>query len=181
MHSFMLVRHGQVIAEGWWQPEAADQPHILHSLSKSFTSTAVGLAVSEGKMSVDDLVLKFFPEEAPAETSANLKMMRVRDLLTMTCGHDTEPKFTEETPWVKSFLAQPVLFKPQTCDGICPPPRPPPGAPLPGTHSQVTVSPAVAADLAVFVTSYVPVPPLLGLEIVSVSVQLVTLGELLTL
>jgi CubicO group peptidase (beta-lactamase class C family) len=114
MHSFMLLRHGQVIAEGWWKPEAADKPHILHSLSKSFTSTAVGLAVSEGKLSVDDLVLQYFPDEAPAEPSANLKMMRVRDLLTMTCGHDTEAKFTEETPWVKSFLAQPVPFKPGT-------------------------------------------------------------------
>jgi CubicO group peptidase (beta-lactamase class C family) len=114
MHSFMLVRHGQVIAEGWWKPEAADKPHILHSLSKSFTSTAVGLAVSEGKLSVDDLVLKFFPEEAPAEPSANLKMMRVRDLLTMSCGHQDEPKFTDETPWVKTFLAQPVPHKPGT-------------------------------------------------------------------
>lgn len=114
MHSFMLVRHGQVIAEGWWKPEAADKPHILHSLSKSFTSTAVGLAVSEGKLSVDDLVLKFFPDEAPAEPSANLKMMRVRDLLTMTCGHDVEAKLTDETPWVKTFLAHPVPFKPGT-------------------------------------------------------------------
>jgi CubicO group peptidase (beta-lactamase class C family) len=114
MHSFMLVRHGQVIAEGWWKPEAADKPHILHSLSKSFTSTAVGLAVAEGKLSVDDLVLKFFPEDAPAEPSANLKMMRVRDLLTMSCGHQDEPKFTEESPWVKTFLAQPVPHKPGT-------------------------------------------------------------------
>src|SRR4051794_32748253 len=50
MHSFMLVRHGYVVAEGWWKPEAADKPHVLHSLSKSFTSTAIGLAVSEGKL-----------------------------------------------------------------------------------------------------------------------------------
>jgi CubicO group peptidase (beta-lactamase class C family) len=50
MHSFMLVRHGHVVAEGWWSPESAEQPHILWSLSKSFTSTAVGLAVAEGKL-----------------------------------------------------------------------------------------------------------------------------------
>src|SRR5438105_3691413 len=59
MHSFMVVRHGRVVAEGWWKPESAQKPHVMHSLSKSFTSTAVGLAVSEGKLSVDDLVLKF--------------------------------------------------------------------------------------------------------------------------
>src|SRR6188768_3782275 len=65
LHSFMLVRHGHVIAEGWWKPEAADKPHILHSLSKSFTSTAVGMAAAEGKLSIDDLVTKFFPDDLP--------------------------------------------------------------------------------------------------------------------
>ena len=108
MHSFMLVRHGQVVAEGWWKPEAADKPHAMHSLSKSFTSTAVGLAVAEGKLSVDDPVLKFFPEESPADPSAKLKAMRVRDLLTMNSGHDVEVKFSTNTPWVQAFLAHPV-------------------------------------------------------------------------
>ena len=55
-------------------------PHMLYSLSKSFTSTAVGLAISEGKLSLDDPVLKFFPEEVPAEPSTNLRAMRVRNL-----------------------------------------------------------------------------------------------------
>src|SRR3954470_14934086 len=114
LHSFMLVRHGHVVAECWWKPEAADKPHVMHSLSKSFTSTAVGLAVAEGKLNIDDHVLKFFPEDAPAEPSENLKAVRVRDLLTMTCGNETEAKFTPDTPWVKTFLAQPVVFKPGT-------------------------------------------------------------------
>jgi len=112
MHSFMLVRHGRVVAEGWWKPEAADQPHVLHSLSKSFTSTAVGLAVGEGKLTVDDPVLSFFPEYAPAEPSERLKAMRVRDLLTMTSGHEIEVKYTTNTPWVQAFLAHPVPHKP---------------------------------------------------------------------
>lgn len=114
MHSFILVRHGAVVAEGWWKPEAADKPHVLHSLSKSFTSTAVGLAVADGKLTIDDPVLGFFPEDAPAEPSKNLKAMRVRDLLTMSCGHQAEVKFTSEAPWVRSFLAHPVDHKPGT-------------------------------------------------------------------
>ena len=65
MNSFMLVRHGHVVAEGWWSPYDAEAPHSLYSLSKSFTSTAVGLAIAEGKLSLDDEVLKFFPEDAP--------------------------------------------------------------------------------------------------------------------
>lgn len=112
MHSFMLVRHGNVVAEGWWKPEGPDKPHVMHSLSKSFTSTAVGLAVADGKLSVDDPVLKFFPEDAPAEPSKNLQAMRVRDLLTMSAGHQTEPKFTPDMPWVKTFLSHPVEHKP---------------------------------------------------------------------
>lgn len=112
LHSVMIVRHGHVIAEGWWKPEAPDKQHVLHSLSKSFTSTAVGLAVAEGKLSIDDPVLKFFPEDAPAEPSNNLKQMRVRDLLTMSTGHQVEAKFTNDEPWVKTFLAHPVPHKP---------------------------------------------------------------------
>lgn len=73
MNSFMLVRHGHVVTEGWWTPYAAEVPHVLYSLSKSFTSTAVGLAVSEGKLSIDDEVLKFFPDDAPSEPTNNLK------------------------------------------------------------------------------------------------------------
>ncbi|QDV25148.1 serine hydrolase domain-containing protein [Aureliella helgolandensis] len=114
LHSMMLVRHGQVVAEAWWAPESADKPHVLWSLSKSFTSTAVGLAVAEGKLSVDDLVLSFFPDESPAEPSANLKSMRVRDLLTMTAGHQAEVKLTKEEPWTKSFLEHEVPHKPGT-------------------------------------------------------------------
>jgi len=108
------VRHGKVIAEGWWKSEAADKPHILNSVSKSFNSTAVGLAIADGKLNLDDPVLKFFPDDAPAEPSENLKAMKVRDLLTMTCGHETEPKSASGAPSVKQFLAHPVPHKPGT-------------------------------------------------------------------
>jgi CubicO group peptidase (beta-lactamase class C family) len=122
MHSFMLIRHGQVVAEGWWKPYDAETPHILYSLSKSFTSTAVGLAIAERKLSLDDEVLKFFPEDAPAEPSANLRSMRVRDLLRMATGHQTEAPLRSGEPespmrdqsWTKKFLVHPVPFKPGT-------------------------------------------------------------------
>jgi CubicO group peptidase (beta-lactamase class C family) len=114
LHSIMLLRHGHVLAEGWWAPYHATAPHSLFSLSKSFTSTAVGLAISEGKLSLDDEVLKFFPDDAPAEPSNNLKAMRVSDLLRMSTGHQTEPGRRSDQPWTKTFLAQPVSFKPGT-------------------------------------------------------------------
>src|SRR3954464_4208119 len=59
LHSFVLVRRGRVVAEGWWAPYARGTRHALFSLSKSFTATAVGLAAAEGKLSVADPVLKF--------------------------------------------------------------------------------------------------------------------------
>ncbi len=113
MNSFMLVRHGQVIAEGWWAPYNRESRHSLYSLSKSFTSTAVGIAIEEGKLRLDDEVLKSFPDAAPSEVSGQLKAMRMSDLLRMNTGHQTEPPRTGES-WVKSFLAHPVPFKPGT-------------------------------------------------------------------
>ena len=114
MNSFMLVRHGQVIAEGWWTPYSAQDNHELYSLSKSFTSTAVGMAVAEGKLSIDDEVLKFFPEDAPANPSANLKAMRVRDLLTMSAGHQDEVPTAADKISAKAFLTNAVPHKPGT-------------------------------------------------------------------
>jgi CubicO group peptidase (beta-lactamase class C family) len=114
MHSFMIVRHGHVVAEGWWKPQGPDKPHVMWSLSKSFTSTAVGLCVAQKKLSVDDPVLPFFPEHAPADASDKLRAMRVRDLLTMTTGQETEPKMSPDVSWEQSFLAHPVPHKPGT-------------------------------------------------------------------
>ena len=114
MHSFMVVRHGHVVAGGWWKPEGPDKPHVMWSLSKSFTSTAVGMAVADGKLDIDERVLGFFPEYAPANPSQNLQQMSVRDLLSMTTGHETEPRLSEGVPWEQTFLAHPVLHTPGT-------------------------------------------------------------------
>lgn len=115
IHSFMIVRHGYIIGEGWWKPAAAEKTHVLNSVSKSFNATAVGMAVADGKLSLDDKVLKFFPNEAPTDPSDNLKAMTVRDLLTMSGGHDKEPKpAVTNQPTVKDFLTAPVVHQPGT-------------------------------------------------------------------
>src|SRR5215212_3614274 len=107
LHSFMLLRHGHVLAEGWWAPYEAERPHMLFSLSKSFTSSAIGLAAAEGRLSVDDLVLPFFPEDAPANPSEHLAAMRVHDLLSMSTGHDVDTTlYMRQQPdgnWAKAF------------------------------------------------------------------------------
>jgi hypothetical protein len=116
-HSFMLLRHGNVIAEGWWKPFEPQYKHTLYSLSKSFTSTAIGMLVTEGKLTVNDKVLSFFPKEAPASPDANLQKMQVKHLLTMNTGHaeDTMGKLRAAgNNWMQAFLAQPVAFEPGT-------------------------------------------------------------------
>jgi CubicO group peptidase (beta-lactamase class C family) len=118
IHSFMLLRHGQVVAEAWWSPYAPQYPHLLFSLSKSFTATAIGLAIAEGHFSLDDPVLGFFPEDAPAQPSDLLKVMRVRHLLCMATGHagDTWPDMVnrQDGNWQRAFLAAPVVHAPGT-------------------------------------------------------------------
>lgn len=116
-HSIMLVRHGHVIAEGWWSPYAAHLKHTLYSLSKSFTSTAVGLAINEGYFTTDSPVLSFFPEDTPEEINSNLAAMKVKHLLTMSTGHvkDTiQPMRHAAASWANTFLSQPVEKEPGT-------------------------------------------------------------------
>jgi CubicO group peptidase (beta-lactamase class C family) len=115
-HSLMILRHGHVIAEGWWKPYRPKAPQMLYSLSKSFTSTAVGLAVSEGRLSVDDKVLKFFPDEAPDSISENLAALRVRDLLSMSVGQaqDSTGSLWGKEDWVRQFLSLAIANPPGT-------------------------------------------------------------------
>jgi hypothetical protein len=117
LHSFMLLRHGYVIAEASWRPYRATTFHRLYSLTKSFTATAVGLAVDEERFSFDDKVIGLFPDDLPDEVSDNLADMSVHHLLTMSTGH-AEDTFTlimeeSENP-VRAFLAQPVPHEPGT-------------------------------------------------------------------
>ena len=115
-HSLMIVRHGRVAAEGWWAPNGPDLPHLLYSLSKSFTSTAVGLAIAEGHFGLDDRVVSFFPDRAPAEVSPDLAAMTVRHLLAMCTGHAEEavngPLPPLDTDLAASFLALPIAYPP---------------------------------------------------------------------
>ena len=115
-HSFMLVRHGQVVAEGWWSPYGPGVNHTMYSMSKSFTSTAIGFAVAEGKLRVDDRVVSFFPNDLPEKVSDHLAALRIKDLLTMSVGNEKEPTqgMIKEANWVRTFLASPISDRPGT-------------------------------------------------------------------
>ena len=117
-HGFMMLRHGHVISEGWWSPYASKLKHMLFSLSKSFTSTAVGLAVNEGLMSVEDKVMDYFPGDLPDNIGENLSAMKIKHLLSMSTGHDKDTTdhvvSQKEGNWVKGFLELNVEHEPGT-------------------------------------------------------------------
>jgi CubicO group peptidase (beta-lactamase class C family) len=117
LHSLMILRHGKVIAEGWWDPYKPALRHSQYSISKTFTSTAVGLAVGEDKLKLSDKVISFFPNDLPGTISPNLAALTVRDLLIMSAGQDPDPTFdigSKSRNWVKAFLATPIVYKPGT-------------------------------------------------------------------
>jgi CubicO group peptidase (beta-lactamase class C family) len=115
IQTLILVRHGHVVLEAEWSPYRLTDPHFLFSVSKSFTSTAVGLAVDAGLLTVDDKVVSFFDEELPEKISDNLAAMRIRDLLTMTTGHheDTFPQM-RGAEMTRTFFGLDVEHEPGT-------------------------------------------------------------------
>jgi CubicO group peptidase (beta-lactamase class C family) len=87
MHSLMIVRHGHVVAEGWWAPYRPERPQLLYSLSKSFTSTAAAFAQAEGLLGLDDTVVSHFGEFAADITDARSRSMQIRHVASMASGH----------------------------------------------------------------------------------------------
>ena len=117
LHSVMIIRHGKVISEAWWSPYGPELKHSMYSVSKSWTSTAVGFAVSENKLQLSHKVLSFFPEHADLSTNSFLKDLTVKDLLTMSVGHKVEPLrsvIVMQPDWIRGFLKTPIEYAPGT-------------------------------------------------------------------
>ncbi len=114
----MLLRHGAVVAEGWWAPYGPDRPHLLYSLSKSFTSTALGFAVAEGLVSLDDTVLSHFPELDAEITDPRSRRILVRHVAAMASGHLTDTidlaREIDPVDLVRGFLLLPPDREPGT-------------------------------------------------------------------
>ncbi len=116
LHKMMLLRHGKVYAEACWKPYEEDIPHILFSLTKSFTSTAIGFAVQENLLSLDEKLVDLFPDLIPESPSENLKKCTVRHLLMMGCGHEVEISSLGmgDKSWEETFLHNEFVYEPGT-------------------------------------------------------------------
>ena len=118
LHSFMMLKGDKVFAEGSYAPCQEKDLHMLFSMSKSFTSTAVGFAVQEGRLSLEDRVVDFFREELQGKEEAvqpHMRTMTVRHLLTMNTGQtDAEDALFQDSQadWCLRFLTSPVEKEP---------------------------------------------------------------------
>lgn len=111
-HGLMIMRYGKLCAQGWWAPYAPGIPHGQQSHTKTYAATAVGIAYTEGILSLEERIIDIFPEEAPDNSSENFRKMRVRDVLCMGCGMKREPE--PSIHWIRDFLAIPVEEEPGT-------------------------------------------------------------------
>jgi CubicO group peptidase (beta-lactamase class C family) len=115
-HSFLFLRHGKVVAEGWWNPYAPDLKHTLYSTSKSFTAAAVGFALTEGRLQLTDKVVSFFPNDLPNPVPPFLAELTVKDALMMSDGMAPDPTgpVVLDSNWARKFLSLPIINEPGT-------------------------------------------------------------------
>ena len=113
IHSVMVLRHGKVIAEMYPAPFKPEYGHQLFSCSKTFTAAAVGIAIMENRLRLDDRLATFFPELLPDSISEWLAEITVRDLLTMTSGFEVDTKMrTFSSHWIEGYLKHPMVARP---------------------------------------------------------------------
>lgn len=112
-HGLMILRHGKIISSGMWSPYLEEYPHITHSLCKSITSMAVGIAVDQRLIDINEKIVDIFPEKTSILTSKRVKSITVEHLLTMTSGiRFNESSSILSKDWVKSFLDSDTAFEP---------------------------------------------------------------------
>ncbi len=140
LHRLMIIRHGICLAKGTWAPYREEDLHPVYSFTKSLTSTAIGFAIREGILSLEDRLIDFFPEEVPEpeefllpdgsvpvpsypsansarsleDIMENLREVTIHHLLCMSCGQEIETEDMNEETWISSFFRQPFLYKPGT-------------------------------------------------------------------
>lgn len=115
MHGFMAARYGKIFAECWWAPYHADLVHSNHSFGKSYTATAIGIAIMEKKLSLEERMTNLFAEEikeARIEISPRMEEITIKDVLTMTNGHAQHPKMNAD--WIIEYFKVSMAHKPGT-------------------------------------------------------------------
>ena len=115
IHSVIIMRHGRIVSEIYPKPFMPQYGHTLFSCSKTFTAAAIGIAINERLLKLDDRVVSFFPEHLPYPVSAQLQRITIEDLLTMRSGFVVDTKMrTISKQWIKDYLAHAMNAEPGT-------------------------------------------------------------------
>lgn len=118
VHGYMILRNGNLVGEAYQYPYTNTSRRMLHSVSKTVTAMAIGYAVDEGRISVQDKVMLFFPEYQSSQLSNHyLEELTVAHLLTMSVGQEVDnidSIFSEDKPAWRAFLDTQIVDKPGT-------------------------------------------------------------------
>jgi len=128
--SMVLVRHGRLVAEGYFNGFGAESTHDLRSTGKSFTSAMTGIAIQQGLFQLDDSIAQLIPEFGNhANMDARKRAITIRNLLDMRSGLDcndsssgsrgNEEKMYNTRDWVGFILDLPMVNDPGTVGSYC--------------------------------------------------------------
>ena len=113
LHGFMLYRKGKIISQTNWKPYSCDFPHTNHSMGKSYTAAAIGIACGDGLLSTEDSLADIFADELKKwniNPSPRFRRIKVKHLLTMSAGMKQMPPFTDN--WVLDYLRSEPAYEP---------------------------------------------------------------------
>lgn len=85
--SVTIIRNGYIVLDAYFYPFKKDKAHIIHSCTKSITSTLIGIAIDKGLIKdVHQRLLGFFPETTPANLTKDKENISLENILTMATG-----------------------------------------------------------------------------------------------
>jgi len=114
LHGFLVLRNGQIAAEGYWAPYERDNMHRIYSISKTFVSLAIGLMIDEGRLTLHDRIATFFKDKLPQDLHPYLEQTTIRDLLMMASPHDGTTYTQHDQDWAATFFHKKPSHPPGT-------------------------------------------------------------------
>ena len=103
-HSFVMARGTRVFAEGYWKPFHRDWLHRMYSVSKSFVSAAIGMLADERRITLEDRIITYFPEQDDGNVHPLIQEMTIRDMLMMATCHKTNSYGVGDANWLRTFF-----------------------------------------------------------------------------
>ena len=115
LHSFLMLRKGRLIWEQYFRPNEQDHLHVLHSVTKSFMSTAIGIAQAQGLLHIKDPLYSFFPQYRHLCDSDWKRQISLQHVLMMGSGFENNEAQifgNKDIDLIAAALSQNVIYEP---------------------------------------------------------------------